>query len=341
MAKVMVYQNILEVEKKPTFEQTPSTVHQYTIQKLGPLFVNPYKARKKSMALLEFVKRFVVCVILYFRSFFYDVLIVDVTTVGLIMGGLLLLRKKPKVLILHFNVLRHRKGLWLLVSKWCFRRIEKFIVHSNYDIQYASKLYQLPLDKFIFYPYTRKHPDQGVPDSKYLSGKQEKYIVSYGVNARDYKTLFEAIAGLDIHLIVVAREHSLAGLSVPDNVSVFQNIPLEDVDRLVGGSLFTVFTFDGSEPSCGQISIVSSLMLGKPVVCTDCTAMQDYVTDGYNGMLVKIRDVEDLRNKLASLYENQVLQKRLSDGAFEWASNHTAPEAIKKKVEDVILNMTI
>jgi len=35
------------------------------------------------------------------------------------------------------------------------------------------------------------------------------------------------------------------------------------------------------------VSMVTSSMVGKHVICTDCTAVRDYVTDEVNGLLVK------------------------------------------------------
>jgi glycosyltransferase involved in cell wall biosynthesis len=336
MAKVLVYHNFYRPGAKLTFEQSPSKIHKYVVQKLGILFVNPYRTNKKHMSLVEFIKRFSVCVILFWRSFFYDVLILDVQTVGLIMGALLWFRKKPKVLIIHFNLLRRRKGIWLSISRLFFQRIDHFIMHSQFDLEYTSELYRLPLNHFSFYPYTRRIPAMGMPDPKYISEQNIPYILSFGVNARDYKTFLKAVESIDHRIIIVARKHNLEGLVIPDNVRVFYNIPLEELDKLTSMCRFTVFIFDGSELSCGQISIVTSLMLGKPVICTDCTAVSDYVADGINGLLVKLGDAVDLRNKMLKLCSDQLLYDRLSSGAYKWAERYTDPEAIQKYTDDIV-----
>lgn len=339
MAKVLVYHNFLKPGEKPVFLPKQSNVHHYVFQKLGILYANPYVVKKKHMGLIEFVKRFLVCVILFWRSFFYDVLVLDVHTVGLIMGGLLLFRSKPKVLILHFNLLRRRRGFWLFISRLFFKRIDGFIMHSQYDIKYTAELYKLSLDRFTFYPYVRKMPTVGTPEKKYLPFNNEPYILSYGVNARDYKTFLAAVNELDLKVIVVAREHNLTDLVIPENVRVFYNIPLKELDKLVSKCMFTVFTFDGSELSCGQISIVTSLMLHKPIICTECTAVENYVTDEVNGLLVKIRDVEDVRNKIVKLADSKDLQNKLSAGAKDWAMQNTNPSAIQFMVDNLITTL--
>jgi glycosyltransferase involved in cell wall biosynthesis len=238
--------------------------------------------------------------------------------------------------ILHFNVLRIRRGFILLVSRLFFRRIDYFIVHSRYDLNYAAELYKIPPNKIAFWPFVRTEPAAGLPSKKYMAVIRKTYIISYGANARDYRTLFDAAERTDLQFIVVARKFNIEGLEIPNNVKVFYDVPMDECDRLVRNCLFTIFTFDGTEPSCGQVSIVTSLMLGKPVVCTDWVAVRDYVTDDVNGLLVKMCDPQDVRSKMLRLAHDEDLYKQLSTGAREWATKNVDPAALHKKVNDLV-----
>jgi glycosyltransferase involved in cell wall biosynthesis len=341
MAKVLYFSNALRKNQKPSLLQTESQSHKYTIQRPGILYASSDSKKSRHMGLLEFFKRSVVCTILFCRSFFFDFLILDVTTMAILIAPLLFFYRRPKVAVLHFNVLRRRKGPILWLSRLFFRRIDYFIVHSRYDLNFASELYKIPPQKIAFWPFIRGEPAAGLPNEKYTAGIRKKaYIMSYGANARDYRTLFAAAEKTDLQFIVVARKFNIEGLRIPDNVKVLLDIPLDDCDRLVRNCLFTVFTFDGTEPSCGQVSIVTSLMLGRPIICTDCTAVKDYVVDGYNGLLVNIVDAENLRNKILRLYYDGKLYDKLSSGAKEWAVKNVTPEAFLAHMDKIVTALT-
>lgn len=134
----------------------------------------------------------------------------------------------------------------------------------------------------------------------------------------------------------MAREYNLKGLSVPENVRTFCNIPLEECDKLVWRCMYTVFTLDGSEPSCGQISIVTSLMAGKPVICTDCVGVRDYLSDGVNGMLVGQGDVAGLREKMLTLASDSELYGRVSAGAGKWCTQNASLSSVHQQTDELV-----
>lgn len=53
------------------------------------------------------------------------------------------------------------------------------------------------------------------------------------------------------------------------------------------------------------VSLIEAMASGRAVVSTDVGGVADLVKDGYNGLLVKIDDVEDFSFKLLRLLENQ------------------------------------
>jgi glycosyltransferase involved in cell wall biosynthesis len=81
-------------------------------------------------------------------------------------------------------------------------------------------------------------------------------------------------------------------------------------------------------------------MLGKPVICTDWHGVEDYVKDGVNGLFVKMRDADDLRDKMVRLSEDQKLHSRLSSGARDWAErNYDIPSA-RMQIDNIVTELT-
>ncbi|MHC4157759.1 MAG: glycosyltransferase [Planctomycetota bacterium] len=339
MAKVLIFNNFLKDGNESVLAPSQSSSHQYHSTGPGRWQANPY-GKKKHSNMGDLLRRIVSCIKIWLRWRKYDVLIVDSAITGLLVSSLSLLCKGcHKLIISNFNVPRHRKGFWKWLTGMLYRRVDHFFVHSRYDIQISKQLYHLPKERFTYHPFARTAPVQGEPLDIYIFKNKRPFILSFGGNARDYGTFFQAIDGTDLSAIAVAREYNLEGLRIPANVRTFCNIPLEECDKLVSKCLFTVFAFDGSEPSCGQISIVTSFMLGKPTICTDLIGVRDYVTDGVNGLLVEIGDTEDLRAKMLRLAGDKKLYGKLSLGARNWTKENTNAHILQKKVDSLVTRL--
>jgi len=341
VAKVLIFNNFLRDGQKSILHPIDSRTHDYHSVGPGRWQANPY-ARRRHIQIGDLFRRVAACIHLYMMWRRYDFLIVDSAITAFFLSMLSFCGKGRRALIVaSFNVPRRRKGFWRHVAKIAYRKVDHFFVHSRFDIQLSSRMYGLPEERFTFRPFVRKAPATGRPARRYLFEDNRPFVLSYGANARDYQTFFQAVGGADVSAIAVGRDFSFSGLSVPENVRIHANIPLEACDKLVGESLFCVFTFDGSEPSCGQISIVTALMLGKPVICTDWVGVHDYISDGENGLLVKMKDPEDLRRKMMLLISNKDLYERLCVGARAWAAENTDASAVQKMVDDLITRLTL
>jgi len=339
MAKVLIFNNFLKEGRISILEPEESGIHTYT--SIGPgCWQTDLYGKRKHIGLKDLIRKIVACIKVWTAWGRYDVLILDSAITGFFVSALSFLRKgRRKLVIASFNVPRRRVGFWKWLGRIMYRRVDHFIVHSRYDIELSAQLYGLPEDRFSFQPFVRDWPAEGQPDDKYLFEDKRPFVFSFGSNARDYETFFRAIEGTDLSGIAAGKDFAFDGLEVPANVRLFFNIPVPECDRLVRECLFTVFTFDGSEPSCGQISFVTSLMLGKPVICSDWMAVNDYISDGKNGLLVKMKDPDDLREKMTQLAHDKELYEGLSRGALAWAVENVDEASLHRKIDDFITEL--
>jgi glycosyltransferase involved in cell wall biosynthesis len=340
MAKVLIFNTYLKKGKDPVLTAKWNTSHEF--HSTGPARWLADTAEGKHTNVLGYLKRSIAAIVLLWQWLSkYDFLIVDSCMTGLMMSALSLFCKGNRRLIVgHFNLPHHKGKLSRLLSAYLFRRIDHFVVHSRYEIKISSQLYGLRPERFTFCPFARiSLPDIGEPDAAYSFDDKRPFVLSFGATGRDYKTFLDSICGTDLSAVVVAREWNLRGLSIPHDVRAFCNVPMNQLDRMVHKCLFTVFAFDGSEPGCGHISIVTSFMLGKPVICTDWAGARDYVNDGENGVLVKMRDVDDLREAMLRLASDNDLYNRLSEGAHRWARENTNPIFIQRRIVGLVTQM--
>lgn len=85
-------------------------------------------------------------------------------------------------------------------------------------------------------------------------------------------------------------------------------------------SIMNVFVLPTWREGFGNV-LVEAAAMGVPVISTLVTGCKDAVSDGYNGILVPARNVEELRQKMLLLYNNNELRNKLGTNGLDWAKN--------------------
>ncbi|WP_242498018.1 glycosyltransferase family 4 protein [Nocardioides glacieisoli] len=132
---------------------------------------------------------------------------------------------------------------------------------------------------------------------------------------RDYATLFDAIAGTTLRLQLVCRPENLAGLRVPDNVTVVGTVPREEYRALLRRSkVVAIPTRVLTYPTGSSVALEASSS-GCCVVATDTPAMADYVQHERTGLLVAPGDSAGWGEALVRLRDDEALRARLGSAA--------------------------
>ena len=63
------------------------------------------------------------------------------------------------------------------------------------------------------------------------------------------------------------------------------------------------------------INIVEAMISGLPVVATDSRGQRELISDGENGYIVKIGDVDDLASRIKNIYLDYRIRERITEGA--------------------------
>ena len=125
-----------------------------------------------------------------------------------------------------------------------------------------------------------------------------------------------------INLVMVANHDSLPAGPMPPNVSVMTNVPLADAMNVLAHSQFMVLPLRGSEVPCGHVTVVSALHMGKAILATHSTRLQDYLIDGNNAVLVPHDNTELLARQIEVLFYNPDFCNRLGSNGLAFASRH-------------------
>jgi len=143
------------------------------------------------------------------------------------------------------------------------------------------------------------------------STQQRNYIFAGGGQDRDFKSLIEAVSGLDVHLKIVTISPEKLGQvgQLPANCEVLWKMPLQEFLELMAGSLFVVVPLIEANYPHGQTTLVQALSLGKAVVVTRNVGIDEYMTDGKMGIIVSPGDVVGYREAILRLLKNPDLRQ--------------------------------
>ena len=107
---------------------------------------------------------------------------------------------------------------------------------------------------------------------------------------------------------------------------------VDDVAAELAGLDIAVHASTIPEPF-GQV-VVEAMAAGVPVVATNAGGPAEVVSDGVDGLLFPMGDVEGLAERLTRLARDGELRRRLVDGGRKTAATY-APPVIAAEVEDI------
>jgi glycosyltransferase involved in cell wall biosynthesis len=100
--------------------------------------------------------------------------------------------------------------------------------------------------------------------------------------ARDYETFAEALDGLPVRAVVVAKDENLRGVRLPPNVEVRAHIPLEELRQLYADAACVVVPMvrDGDPrgtESSGNTALLEAMACGRATVVTERASLREYI----------------------------------------------------------------
>jgi len=272
---------------------------------------------------------------------------------------------RPRIILLatvdksvrYFSILKE-KGL-LPGVKLVFYSHCSFGVDGKSLIKYISTDSARQLDRIIY--YAKNVPKLQDPSLKnkfsfvswYAPGnfdfqtdtKDSSYIFSGGFSDRDFKSLIQAVDGVDVMLKIetgpLAYKEDITKLSsncqvrfrdeaqfVRTTITPKDRKGMDDFLKIMAGSLFVVVPLYETLLPRGLTMILQALRLGKPVITTTNPGLDSYIADGKEGIRVPPGDVKGYRHAILSLLNYSQLRKKFSDNAKIKAEAFTAKAAI-------------
>lgn len=229
------------------------------------------------------------------------------------------LTPETKHLVMSFNFTEIPSGQKYKMLKKAFEKIDRFAVCSKIEIDLYSKIFEIPVEKIDFVRWGISSPITVATENSIKS----PYFVAMGGEARDYATLCETARIMpDTKFVFIVRPDTLIGMSIPDNVSVYVNIPWQNAWSLVWHAEAALIPLRDNTTANGHITIVGGMHVGQCHIVTDSTGIHDYAEHEKTALLVPQKDPVAFKRAIERLKDDIPLRDSLRANAQKFAQKY-------------------
>jgi glycosyltransferase involved in cell wall biosynthesis len=229
---------------------------------------------------------------------------------------------KAPIVAWTFNMGKTYDGMKGRLARFALPAVDVFVVHSTAEIDAYSRWLNIPRDRFMFVPLGIKFDPPAA-----IGEDPQKFVLSMGSANRDYECLIKALEPFQYRTIIVAGQHAVEKLSIPDWVEVRSGLTQEECHRLAQRATVNVVPLKDREAASGQVTFLETMIMGKPIIASDCIGTRDYIKDGENGCLVPVGDSGRLGEAISRLWQDAALRERLGKAAKADATKSSSFEA--------------
>lgn len=222
-------------------------------------------------------------------------------------------------------------------------KIDKFLIWSSMQRKIAIEELGVSSEKIVL---IKRGTDQQFWQPKH---RDTDMICSVGMEARDYPTLVEALRPLNIPCHIAAgasrgeifntvkKLHNIK--DIPDFITVGPKSHPELRD-LYARSRFVVVSLLPTDSDNGLTTILESMAMGKPVVCTKTKGQIDVIQEGVTGFYVPLGNKKAMQDKITELWKDPELCKKMGAAARTYIEeNHNIQQfvqSIKKEINTTV-----
>lgn len=213
--------------------------------------------------------------------------------------------------------------------------VDKFVVFAESEVGYYSDLFGVDKKKFEYMPL-------GI-DEKVCSGEPsvdlpDKFILSVGRSNRDYAFLVECADKLPLPVVILADTYKCDKL--PDNVILYNNIHNIEYLQILNKCYAVVIPLKDPNISSGQLVMLRAMQYKKPIIITNSKAVDSYVKDGYNALVIDKND-EAFVNATNVLMQDKDFYDQLVDNGYTEYKKKYSLSALGKNIGNLFAENSV
>jgi glycosyltransferase involved in cell wall biosynthesis len=161
------------------------------------------------------------------------------------------------------------------------------------------------------------------------------YILAVGDDiSRDYETLLEAVAGLDVKLILKTRRIVEDKERHPNLFVIKARLSDREFRDLYDQAKLVIMPLHPTLTAGGVTAFLEAMAMGKAQIVSQSAGLQDYIRPGENCLTVPCYDVSALREKIVCLLDDDELRDRLGESARACAQSQFSSRKFASRLAD-------
>lgn len=267
--------------------------------------------------------------------FSYDIVFTS-TGYGTQLVHTLLPVRKPRWVMHDFSImglLGSEKRFFQKVFAWMVSKSAGIVTISIPEAEDLKKRFPHLKDNVAFIPY-------GVDLEYFKPGETPPRgnIFAPGRDPdRDLRCLFAAAEGLGREVLVTTHTSRLEKLQPLPSFVVHKTLSVPELREAYEKAAVVVIPLDtstGLNNAMGISALYEALAMGKAIVASKTPAMESYITDGVNGLLVEEGNSTAMREALRKLTESDALRMQLERGARMYAEKYLDADACTRALAE-------
>jgi glycosyltransferase involved in cell wall biosynthesis len=240
-------------------------------------------------------------------------------------------QRRPPLVILTFSVRGPvTRFPWLM--RYAMGAVEHVTVPSLAEREFYATALNFPIERISFCPLGAYDLFGADADPATMG----EFVFAGGRSGRDYATLFAAVEGTSIPVIVNARSFNLKGLSIPPNVTCDAMLPVKQYGERLKAARVVVVPLRDKPEAIGLSAVLYAMAAGKAIVATRAGGVADYICHGNTGLLVAPGDPSELRAAIEFLWQQPHAAAQLGARARQaFTENFTFP-AFARRVYPIL-----
>lgn len=187
------------------------------------------------------------------------------------------------------------KGPALHLMQFASKSIDGVIYHTSSQRTYYERFYPWLAGKSRFIPFGT---DMDYFNMEDRPPSEAPYMVCVGSAKRDWNTLIAAYEKSDttVRLKLIGHaDRRYEGISGVEQLPV---LPIRELMEQIWGAAFCVLPMESLPYSCGQMTLMQQMALGKCVFAADVPSFADYIEDGVTAITYPHGNAEALAERL-------------------------------------------
>lgn len=229
-------------------------------------------------------------------------------------------------------------GFALKLMQFASKSIDGVIYHTSNQIEYYKKVFPWIVNKTQF---VRFGADLDFFDATKLimSKDSDKYMICVGYSKRDWSTVVMAYQRLktNIKLRFVGHvEEKFRSISGIEQISF---VPIKELINQIYNAEFCVLPLESFNYSYGQMTLMQQMALGKCVIAARVPSLVDYIEDGKTAVMYDPQNVEDLKEKMQMIINNQTKMNNISKNGTYYLKKQCNEQLMAKNIEQIYIKV--